>query len=113
MSLKAPVTFQTGNAARHLAMLCSHFGKKVVAKCDDNKGWVKFPFGRWEMTANNSQLKMRVVADEQSQRDPVMRSTINRLERFAFRKDTILAWQAQSKQPALPATTPFNQEYLM
>ncbi len=95
--MKALASFQTGNASRYLTMLCSHFGNKVEAKCDGNEGWVKFPFGRCEMTADSSQLEMRAVADDQPQLDDVVRIVTSHLERFAFRENPILDWQIPSK----------------
>lgn len=95
--MKALASFQTTNAARYLAMLCTHFSKKVKAECDGDQGWVEFPFGRCEMTANDSQLEMRALADDRPLLDQVIRIVTSHLERFAFRENPILDWQEPSK----------------
>lgn len=91
--MNAFASFQTGNASRYLSMLCNHFGKKVKAKSGGDEGWVEFPFGRCEMTANDSQLEMRASADTQPLLDQVQRIITSHLERFAFRENPILDWQ--------------------
>ncbi len=89
-------SFQTDNAARYLATLCNHFGNRVTAQCKDNDGWVQFPFGRCEMKADDSQLEMTAVAEDQTELDQVVQIITSHLERFAFRENPLLDWQGPS-----------------
>jgi hypothetical protein len=90
-------SFETDGAGRYLATLCTHFGRKVEAECDTNKGWVQFPFGRCEMTADNQKLEFLASADDQTRLDQVVQIVTSHLERFAFRENPNLDWQTPSK----------------
>lgn len=96
--MKAFASFQTGNANRYLAMLCSHFGKRVKVQCDGNAGWVQFPFGRCELTADDTHLEMLASADDQPLLDQVVHIINSHLERFAFRENPVLDWQEPSRR---------------
>jgi len=91
--LKALASFQTSDASRYLGMLCNHFGKKVKAACDDHEGWIDFPFGRCELTAEDGMLALRASAADQPLLDQVKQIVASHLERFAFRENPILEWQ--------------------
>ncbi len=95
--MKSLASFQTRNASRYLNMLCTHFGKKVDAGSAGEKGWVEFPFGRCDMTADDSQLEMQAMAEDQPLLDLVIRIVTSHLERFAFRENPVLDWQKPSK----------------
>lgn len=91
--MKAFASFQTSSANRYLAMLCNHFGKRVKSQCNASEGWVQFPFGRCEMTADHSQLEMLASAEDQTRLNQVVQVVTNHLDRFAFRENPILDWQ--------------------
>lgn len=90
-------SFETDGAARYLATLCTHFGRKVEAECDINKGWVQFPFGRCEMTADDKKLELLASAEDQTRLDQVVQIVTSHLERFAFRENPTLVWRTPSK----------------
>lgn len=95
--MNASAIFKTDSANRYLTSLCQHFGRKLETKCDANKGWVQFPFGRFEMTADKTELKLCVSAGDQERLDQVMHIVTNHLERFAFRESPALDWKASPK----------------
>jgi hypothetical protein len=91
--------FETDGAARHLAALCAHFGRKVEAECAINKGWVQFPFGRCEMSADDQKLELFASAADPIRLDKVVQIVTSHLERFAFRENPTLLWRTPSKGP--------------
>ena len=100
--MQTAASFKTERAGRYLKALCHHFGRKVEAECDETKGWVQFPFGRCEMVADESALNFRAFADDQRQLAQVTRIITGHLERFAFREDPKLTWDAQIATTDLP-----------
>ncbi|MEO9825855.1 MAG: DUF2218 domain-containing protein [Paracoccaceae bacterium] len=90
-------TFQTDRAARYLASLCHHFGRKVDAECDEQSGWVQFPFGRCDITADGTQLALVASAQDQQSLDQVVQIVTSHLERFAFRENPALEWKTPTK----------------
>lgn len=95
-------TFETEYSARHLETLCRHFGKKVQAECSADAGWVQFPFGRCEMTADQNRLNLHACASTQSQLDEVVTVVTSHLERFAFRENPILEWHRADNMTSQP-----------
>lgn len=96
--MKTFASFETENASRHLAALCTHFGRKVDAACDAEKGWVQFPFGRCDMAAGITRLDLIASALDQARLDLVVRIVTSHLERFAFRENPTLNWQLPETQ---------------
>ncbi|WP_171188039.1 DUF2218 domain-containing protein [Ruegeria sp. HKCCC2117] len=85
-------TFFTQRGGRYMAALCHHFGRKVEACCDEDTGWVKFPFGRCDLNQDASGLHVVVSATSQANLDRVVQVVTNHLERFAFRENPELEW---------------------
>lgn len=94
--MNAFASFETNNATRYLSMLCDHFGTRVKAHRTAKEGWVQFPFGRCDMTAENTQLEFIAMADDQPQLDQVVQIVTNHFERFAFRENPHLDWRKTS-----------------
>ena len=94
--MKTFATFETDGAGRYLKSLCQHFGRKVDAECTATAGWVQFPFGRCDMTADSSKLALTVSAEDEPCLNQVVQIVTSHLERFAFRENPALAWQSQS-----------------
>lgn len=88
--MKSFVYFKIDRASRHLAALCHHFGRKVDVHCDDMSGWVQFPFGRCELTADARRLALMASAEDQRRLDQVVQIVTSHLERFAFRENPAL-----------------------
>ena len=94
--MEAFADFETDRAGRYLSALCHHFGRKIEAHCLPDKGWVQFPLGRCEMTADERRLKLVVSADDEQQLDHLVDILTRHLERFAFREDPQLEWHLDS-----------------
>lgn len=85
--------FKTLNAARYLAKLCEHFGRKVEVHAGADAGWVKFPFGHCEMKADARCLEFRATAPDAEGLAMVVHVVTRHLERYAFRENPSLDWQ--------------------
>lgn len=96
MSLKASASFQTPSAQRYLTVLCHHFGKRMKVQSSAGQGWVQFPIGLCEMTADDTRLEIRVAATDHPQLDQLMQVVTSHLERFAFRENPMLEWEVPS-----------------
>lgn len=70
-----------------MAALCHHFGRKVEAWCDEDTGWVIFPFGRCDLNQDSSGLCLLVSATPQANLKRVVQVVTSHLERFAFREN--------------------------
>lgn len=83
----------TENASRYLQQLCKHFGHKVPVDFTATSGWIEFPFGRCDLTADETQimLKSTAQADNLSKLEEVLAS---HLSRFAFRENPSITWQS-------------------
>ena len=86
--------FECDHPSRYLMALCNHFGRNVEAQCDANRGWVEFPFGRCDMTADESQLEFGASAEDEQRLSQVEKIMTSHLERFAFRENPRLTWKA-------------------
>jgi len=98
--MKSAALLETELASRHLKALCHHFGRKVETDCDDASGWVQFPFGRCDLSANETHLTLQASADEQEQLDQVLQIMTSHLERFAFRENPELIWKEMKADAA-------------
>lgn len=96
--MDAIATFPTAHAARHLTAMCKHFARKVPATFDERSGFVAFPFGRCDMTADAESLRLVATAADKRQLDEVVEVITRHLERFAFRENPNLTWQPTEKQ---------------
>ncbi|MEM7721519.1 MAG: DUF2218 domain-containing protein [Pseudomonadota bacterium] len=85
--------FETPNAARYLDKLCTHFGSKVKVQIDGDAGWVQFPFGCCEITANADHLEFCASASDAKDLATVAQVVTSHLERYAFRENPSLNWQ--------------------
>ena len=94
-------TATTASASKYLQQLCKHFAHKVRAEWTPESGEVDFPFGVCSMTAKGEELKIRCETAD-GENIPRLKGVIDsHLERFAWREDLKLQWQATS-----PATRP-------
>lgn len=100
--MKTTAIFETQRAGRYLNALCHHFGRKVDASCDDTAGWVQFPFGRCDMTADDHTLELSATAEDQRHLVQVTKIVTSHLERFAFRENPRLDWRTASDSSVQP-----------
>ncbi len=92
--MQSVARFGTDSAHRYLETLCQHFGRKVAVQCGEEQGWVQFPFGRCDMTADSKRLEMTASADDADDLDLVVDVVTRHLERYAFRENPRLDWRA-------------------
>ena len=90
-------TFETNSAVRHMAALCHHFGRKVDAQCDGATGSAVFPFGRCDLVADDTSLKLHVSADDTAGLERAVQVVTSHLERFAFRERPELVWRSAAQ----------------
>lgn len=100
--MKTTASFETQRAGRYLKALCHHFGRKVDAACDETAGWVQFPFGRCDMTADDQRLEFSASAKDQRHLAQVTKIVTSHLERFAFREDPRLDWRTDAESSVQP-----------
>lgn len=84
----------TARAAQYLGSLCKHFGHRVPVELNGNTGAITFPFGSCELNASDTVLKMSVTANTQENLDKAVQVITDHLERFAFRENPEITWQA-------------------
>lgn len=56
-------TVKTEKAERYMKALCNHFGRKVAASYEGNKGSVDFGFGSCLLEATDDALILKVESD--------------------------------------------------
>ena len=94
--MNSSASFETERASSYMMTLCKHFGRKVEARYDASEGSVVFPFGRCDLAADQGSLKLLATADDKENLDAVVRIVTSHLERFAFRENPQIVWQAES-----------------
>lgn len=92
MTLSASTTISTAKASGYLQQLCKHFGHKTEADFSPSSGWIKFGFGRADLTANDTALQMTATAENSEDLARLERVLGSHLERFAFREDLSIEW---------------------
>ena len=87
---------QTKNASRYLQQLCKHFGHKVPVEFSTTRGWVEFPFGWCDLSADEAQITLKSTA--QAANLPKLEDVMaSHLSRFAFRENPRITWQPNKK----------------
>ncbi|KOO09617.1 DUF2218 domain-containing protein [Vibrio hepatarius] len=86
---------QSEHASKYLVVLCRHFGRKVTATWDDEKGEVQFPVGQAYMTVNpeQSSLTIRCVAESEDKLKGVIAIIDSHVDMFSRRETINLTWQ--------------------
>lgn len=88
-------SFTTENAGKYLIQLCKHFGHKVPARIDGDRGQVTFQIGEALLTADGSRLTARLIAQDQDAIARLQHIIDDHLKRFAFRETfTGMHWRA-------------------
>lgn len=90
--MDAQTTFRTQRASQYLASLCKHFGHKVPVRHDAGCGQIEFPFGRCDLKANETELRLTAFADTRADLDKTVQVITSHLDRFAFRENPSLDW---------------------
>ena len=89
----ATADFKTDKAARYMKALCNHFGSKVDAKYENNRGWINFPFGRCELQADDDRLSIHVEGNDSSTLRQVKKIVSSHLKRFTQNELVSLDWR--------------------
>lgn len=83
----------TSKSAVYLARLCKHFSHKVPASWDDTQGKVLFAMGSCLMSATDTELHVRCIADNSDDLGEILDTMKGHFDRFASKDQLILQWQ--------------------
>jgi hypothetical protein len=84
----------TDNGGRYLKQLCRHFGHKQESGWTGDDGFIAFAFGRCDLHARPSGLRLEVAAADAESLARVEHVVASHLQRFAFREDLAVDWQS-------------------
>ncbi|MFD1798202.1 DUF2218 domain-containing protein [Paracoccus aurantiacus] len=79
--------FETPNAAKYVTQLCKHFGHKVPASIEGNRGQVTFAIGAAVMVADDAALTVTLSGSDAEALAQMQQTIDDHLQRFAFRED--------------------------
>ena len=82
----------TENGELYMKQLCRHFGHKQETGWTDDDGFVAFPFGRCELHAAPTSLRLIASAADDESLHRVEHVIASHLERFAHREELAIAW---------------------
>ena len=83
---------QTEKASRYMKAMINHFGSKVNAAYEGDKGHVDFGFGRCEMEADETALTLRALGKDAGEISGVKNIIGSHLVRFAKKEDLSITW---------------------
>jgi hypothetical protein len=84
-SVAAEAFWETGSAPRYMAQLCKHFAHKLPVTLNERDGQIVFSAGICDVLAEETGLRMRVSAEDETSLHQVQSVVISHLQRFAFR----------------------------
>jgi hypothetical protein len=84
-SVEAEAFWETASAARYMAQLCKHFAHKLPVTLNERDGQIVFSAGTCNVLAEETGLRMRVSAEDETSLHQVQGVIISHLQRFAFR----------------------------
>lgn len=79
--------FSTAKGRAYMTQLCKHFGHKVPAEVDGDRGHVAFPLGMARMQADDHALIVELTAADAETVQRLQGVIDSHLERFAFREE--------------------------
>ncbi len=95
MSLSQSISHvQTPKAEQYLQQLCKHFGHKVPVTFNAQQGSITLPFGHCQLSVQDGVLTLAVSGEDRGKLEQVIGS---HLERFAFRENLTVTWNAERK----------------
>ena len=89
-------TLETDKAERLMKALCNHFARKITARYEGNKGYIKFGDGQCEITTTSNKLKFQIEADNADGLDHVKQAVKKHLLRFTSGEDIQFDWEDPS-----------------
>jgi hypothetical protein len=84
----------TPRASVYLKQLCRHFAHKLDVSFDDEHGRIAFSAGTCRLQAAAGELVLEADAQDPESLRRVKDVVAGHLERFAFRDDLTVAWEA-------------------
>ena len=84
----------TPEASRIMQRLCFHFGRKVQAHCDAERGTVTFPWGACEMRATPTALHFTCSAEGEDQLATAREVIDGHMALFTRKAPLTLNWSA-------------------
>ena len=82
----------TEHASKYLQQLCKHFGHKIPATFDAEKGHLTFEMGTTTLTAEPGRLVLRNEAPDPAGLSRLEEVVASHLVRFAFREELRIDW---------------------
>ncbi len=78
--------FDTPNAHKYMAQLCKHFGHKVPASVEGDRGQVAFAMGEAHLSADDTGLTAMLSGADGAALAQMQQIIDDHLKRFAFRE---------------------------
>lgn len=88
----AQANVATNRPSRYLTQLCKHFGQKIPAEYDNEKGTTTFEAGTCVMHARDGVLRLRAEAGNDDGLRQVQDVVGSHLERFGARDELTVQW---------------------
>jgi hypothetical protein len=90
----AAARVRTEMPGRYMRQMCSHFGHKVQASCEEDAGEVVFPFGTCRFRVLDGRLELAAEAASEAELLRVQEVIGKHLARFAWRETPSITWDA-------------------
>jgi hypothetical protein len=81
----AEAFWNTATAARYMAQLCKHFAHKIPVTLNERDGQIVLSAGVCDLAAEETGLRMRLSAEDETSLHQLQSVVISHLQRFAFR----------------------------
>ena len=92
MTATSTASIPTEKGSRYLQQLCKHFAHKTDVEFTPTSGWIKFDFGRGDLSADGGGMTMVVNAENTEDLARLKKVLASHLERFAFREELTINW---------------------
>jgi uncharacterized protein len=92
MTFQQHARVQTTEPARYMKQLCRHFGHKIPAEFDDDRGSIEFSDGRCELTVEPETLVLVTTSESVEGAAHVADVIASHLTRFGFREELSVAF---------------------
>jgi uncharacterized protein len=86
--LASEAWWETGSSARYMAQLCKHFAHRLPVTLNERDGEITFSSGICHALAEETGLRMRITARDETDLAQLQSVVIRHLQRFAFRELT-------------------------
>jgi uncharacterized protein len=92
--MQSESTLLTAKGSTYIKQMCRHFAHKITVEFDDERGLANFAMGTCNMHAQPDRLVLVASAADQAALATVQQIVSVHLERFAFREELKVEWQA-------------------